>query len=128
MAKRILLAEDEPSVTRLIQVNLELAGYTLDCVADGEAALAAIRDALPDLLILDVTMPRLDGFEVLRALKSDPETAQLPVVMLTGKSDDESVFKAWQSGVDCYMTKPFDPAELATMVQRLLSEDERWDG
>ena len=125
--KRILIAEDEQPVARIVQVNLGREGYEVDWVPDGVAALAAVAENPPDLVILDVTMPQMDGFEVLRRLKSDPETSELPVIMLTGKSDDESVFKGWAEGVHSYMTKPFDPRDLTLMVERVLSDSENWD-
>jgi len=127
MVKRILLAEDEQPVARIVEVNLAREGYEVDWVTNGAAALEAVAANPPDLIILDVTMPQMDGFEVLRRLKSDPETSELPVIMLTGKSDDDSVFKGWAEGVHSYMTKPFDPRDLALVVERVLADSDNWD-
>ena len=73
----------------------------------------------PDLIVLDVMMPHMDGFEVLKRLKSDDKTKDIPVVMLTAKAQDADVFRGWASGVDCYLTKPFNPVELMTFVRRI---------
>ncbi len=127
MVKRILLAEDEQPVARIVEVNLAREGYEVEWVTNGAAALEAVAAQPPDLIILDVTMPQMDGFEVLRRLKSDPETSELPVIMLTGKSDDDSVFKGWAEGVHSYMTKPFDPRDLALVVERVLADSDNWD-
>lgn len=124
MAKQILVVEDEHPVARLIEVNLESAGYEVRVAANGAEALAALAEELPALMVLDVVMPQLDGFEVLRHLKSDPETADLPVVMLTARSDEQSIFQGWAEGVHCYMTKPFDPRDLLLLVERMLAEDD----
>ena len=98
MAKRILVVEDEHPVARLIQVNLEAAGYEVTIASGGEEALAALAVEMPALMVLDVVMPGLDGFEVLRQLKADPDTADLPVVMLTARTDEQSIFKDGPKG------------------------------
>lgn len=128
MAKRILVVEDERAVARTIQVNLDREGYQTELAANGSQALESIAAAAPDLVILDVVMPGMDGFEVLRALKADPETADIPVVMLTARSDEESILRGWSEGVHCYMTKPFDPRDLTAYVMRVLESDELTDG
>jgi len=124
MAKQILVVEDEHPVARLIQVNLEAAGYEVRVAANGAEALTALAEELPALMVLDVVMPQLDGFEVLRHIKSDPDTADLPVVMLTARSDEQSIFQGWAEGVHCYMTKPFDPRDLLLLVERMLAEQD----
>ncbi|MBI5833612.1 MAG: response regulator [Armatimonadetes bacterium] len=122
MAKLILVVEDEHPVARLIQVNLESVGYEVRVAANGAEALAALAEQMPALVVLDVVMPRMDGFEVLRHLKSDPDTADLPVVMLTARSDEQSIFQGWAGGVHSYMTKPFHPEDLLLLVERMLSD------
>jgi two-component system alkaline phosphatase synthesis response regulator PhoP/two-component system response regulator VicR len=129
MGKRILVVEDDSAVARLLQVNLEAAGYEVAWAADGREALARVAGELPDLIVLDVMMPVMDGFEVLRRLKGDLDTADVPVVMLTAKADEQSIFEGWAEGVHCYLTKPFDPGDLLLFIGRLMAtEDEAADG
>jgi len=119
MAKKILAVDDERHIVRLVEVNLQRAGYNVVTAFDGKEALEKVKSEQPDLVVLDVMMPYMDGFEVLRNLKADPSTAEIPVIMLTAKAQDADVFRGWQSGVDCYLTKPFNPMELLTFVKRI---------
>jgi len=128
MAERILAVDDEPHILRLIQINLERAGYTVELAKDGREALQKIADAPPDLVVLDVMMPYLDGFEVLRTLKRDPATRDLPVIMLTAKASDADVMAGWMDGVHCYLTKPFNPPELLNFVRRILRGEQEETG
>jgi CheY-like chemotaxis protein len=116
---RILVADDEPSILRLIQFHLARAGYEVRLARSGTEALEAVRAAAPDLVILDVMMPGPDGFQVLRALKDDPRTVEIPVIMLTARDRDGDIRRGWQQGNDCYITKPFDPEELRAVVDRM---------
>jgi len=118
--KHILTVDDETNIRRLLQVNLQRAGYRVTMACDGVEALESISLERPDLVVLDVMMPRMDGFEVLRRLRMDAATADLPVIMLTAKAQDADVFRGWQSGADCYLTKPFNPTELLVFVKRVL--------
>ncbi len=117
---RILAVDDEKHIVRLVQVNLERAGYEVHVAYDGRETLEKVPEVKPDLIVLDVMMPHMDGFTVLRTLKQNPETRDIPVIMLTAKAQDADVFKGWQSGVDSYLTKPFNPLELISFVQRIL--------
>jgi two-component system, OmpR family, alkaline phosphatase synthesis response regulator PhoP len=119
MPKKILAVDDERHIVRLVEVNLARAGYNVVTAFDGREALQKVESEKPDLVVLDVMMPFMDGFEVLRNLKANPETAEIPVIMLTAKAQDADVFRGWQSGVDCYLTKPFNPMELLTFVKRI---------
>jgi two-component system, OmpR family, alkaline phosphatase synthesis response regulator PhoP len=119
MPKKILAVDDERHIVRLVEVNLARAGYQVVTAFDGREALQKVEAEKPDLVVLDVMMPYMDGFEVLRNLKANPETAEIPVIMLTAKAQDADVFRGWQSGVDCYLTKPFNPMELLTFVKRI---------
>jgi two-component system, OmpR family, alkaline phosphatase synthesis response regulator PhoP len=119
MAKKILAVDDERHIVRLVEVNLQRAGYEVVTAFDGKEALEKVKAEKPDLVVLDVMMPFMDGFEVLRNLKANAETAEIPVIMLTAKAQDADVFRGWQSGVDCYLTKPFNPMELLTFVKRI---------
>lgn len=119
MPKKILAVDDEKHIVRLVQVNLERAGYEVVTANDGKEALQKVQEEKPDLVVLDVMMPYMDGFEVLQNLRRNPSTREIPVIMLTAKAQDADVFKGWQSGVDCYLTKPFNPMELLSFVKRI---------
>ena len=119
MAKKILAVDDEKHILRLVQINLEKAGYEVVTGSNGREALEKVRSEKPELVVMDVMMPEMDGFEALKQLKADPETANIPVIMLTAKAQDADVFHGWQSGADLYLTKPFNPMELLTFVKRI---------
>ena len=120
MPKKILAVDDERHIVRLVEVNLQRAGYEVVTAYDGKEALEKVKSENPDLVVLDVMMPYMDGFEVLQNLKKNPATRDIPVIMLTAKAQDADVFRGWQSGVDCYLTKPFNPRELTAFVKRIL--------
>lgn len=126
---RILAVDDEPNIVRLIQVNLERDGYTVETANNGAQALAKIRQNRPDLLVSDVMMPEMDGFELLANVRRDPMLADLPVIMLTAKAQDRDVMEGYTRGADMYLTKPFNPMELKQFVKRILaSASEDSDG
>jgi DNA-binding response OmpR family regulator len=123
MSKRLIFAvDDEPRITRLVQVNLERAGYDVAIACNGMEAMEALksRKIQPDLLLLDVTMPYMDGFEMLAELKTDPELARIPVIMLTARSRDEDILLAQDRGALRYLTKPIHPTELINHVNEAL--------
>ena len=120
-AWRILVVDDEPAIRRLVTVNLERAGYEVRQAADGEAALEELEGRHPDLIVLDVFMPGPNGFRVLEILKSDPRLASIPVLMLTAASRDDHVRRSMVTGADFHMTKPFNPADLLFVVDRMLA-------
>jgi len=128
MPKKILAVDDERHIVRLVQVNLERAGYTVVTAFDGREALEKVESEQPDLVVLDVMMPYMDGFEVLQTLRKNQSTRDLPVIMLTAKAQDADVFRGWQSGVDCYLTKPFNPMELISFVKRIFTSMNENDG
>lgn len=128
MAKKILTVDDERGIVRLVQVNLERRGYQVVTAFDGREGLDKVYSEQPDLVILDVMMPYMDGFEVLHQLQKDVRTRNIPVVMLTAKAGDADVFQGWKSGVSCYLTKPFNPAELLSIVRRILDAQDSGDG
>jgi len=119
MGKRILVVDDERHIVRLVQVNLERAGYEILTAYDGIEALDKVKTESPDMVVLDVMMPRMDGFEVLKNLQADPRYQNIPVIMLTAKAQDADIFKGWASGVSSYLTKPFNPRELLVFVERI---------
>jgi len=117
---KILIAEDSPTVRRVVAARLAADGYAVIEAADGEEALALAQSEQPDLLILDKVMPKLDGFEVVRALREDPRTRAMPIVMLTDRTGEDDVLGGLQLGVEEYMPKPFSPHELSARVRRTL--------
>jgi two-component system, OmpR family, alkaline phosphatase synthesis response regulator PhoP len=124
MTKHILAVDDELHIRRLVEINLRRVGYRVTTARDGQEALEQIQAERPDLVLLDVLMPRMDGFALLRRLKADALTARIPVMMLTARGEDAAIIEGWESGVCCYMPKPFHPAELLLLVGRLLEEIE----
>ena len=128
MAKKILAVDDEKHILRLVQINLEKAGYEVVTGTNGREAVEKVRSEKPELVVMDVMMPEMDGFEALKVLKGDPETAAIPVIMLTAKAQDADVFHGWQSGADLYLTKPFNPMELLTFVKRIFDAKDEAEG
>jgi two-component system alkaline phosphatase synthesis response regulator PhoP/two-component system response regulator VicR len=125
--KKIMAVDDERHIVRLIQVNLERSGFQVITAFDGPDALKKVETDRPDVIVLDVMMPKMDGFEVLKRLQANPETRNIPVIMLTAKAQDADVFRGWSSGVSAYLTKPFNPLELITFVKRILSGRDDYD-
>ena len=113
----ILVVDDEPAIARLVRARLQADEYAVITAANGEEALRLVEDERPDLIVLDVMMPDMDGFEVLRRLRAD---SQVPVIMLTARVSDSSKLRGLQGGADDYMTKPFNPDELAARVATVL--------
>jgi two-component system alkaline phosphatase synthesis response regulator PhoP/two-component system response regulator VicR len=124
MAKKILVVDDERHIVRLVEVNLSRAGYDVATAYDGVEALEKVEEEHPDMIVLDVMMPRMDGFEVLKRLQADADTQDIPVIMLTAKAQDADIFRGWSSGVSSYLTKPFNPRELLTFVERIFQSME----
>ena len=117
----ILLVEDDPDISELVSLRLQMSGYDVHAEFDGEAGLAAARELKPDLVVLDWMMPRLTGIEVCQALRGDPDTADLPVIMLTAKAQEADVQRGFAAGADDYVSKPFSPPELASRVDAVLA-------
>lgn len=115
--KRILVVDDEARMIDFIRMNLELEGFQVLEARSGIAAMETIRTQLPDLVILDIMMPQIDGFETLRMLR---EFSSIPVIILTAKSEGESKIRGLELGADDYVTKPFDPRELSWRVRAVL--------
>jgi twitching motility two-component system response regulator PilH len=123
MPKTILIADDSPTERRIFQRTLGGLGHTLLTAEDGEEAERMVREHRPDLLVLDIVMPAKNGFALCRELKADPEYADLPIVMVTSKSQDADRYWGERQGADVYLVKPFDPEDLLDAVRRLLDED-----
>ncbi len=124
MCSNILIADDEPDVLALVGANLKAAGFQVSSAADGSQALAIARRNPPDLAVLDLMMPDLNGFEVCRELKRHPDTANIAIVLLTARSDEVDRILGFELGVDDYMTKPFSPRELVLRIKAILRRRE----
>lgn len=116
---RALVVDDSRVIRELIAVNLELEGFEVTTAGDGERALELAAEFRPDVITLDVMMPRLNGFETVHRLRQDPRTAGIPVVMVTGRAQTADRERGDEVGVEAYLTKPFEPAELVDVVSRL---------
>lgn len=118
---RLVIAEDSPHMLRLLEMTLRKAGHTWTACSAGDAALAAVQAEKPDAALLDIIMPGMDGLEVLSALKEDPSTAGIPVIMLTARGHTLTREQAEKSGASAFLTKPFSPTELLTTIEQLTS-------
>jgi DNA-binding response OmpR family regulator len=119
MPTRLILAEDSETLGFVIHMKLQRGGYEVTWKRDGAAAWAAIQETLPDIVILDVMMPEMDGFEVLKRIKTTEGTWQIPVIMLTARAGQEDIAKGMQGGAVDYILKPFKPEDLLARVQRV---------
>jgi len=119
--KRILIVEDEESLLKLESILLTSRGYDVKGVTDGQAALDAVTSSKPDLVLLDIMLPVIDGFEVCRRIKSAEATRHIPVIMLTAKKSREDMARGEEVGADWYITKPFKSAMVIETIQRFLS-------
>jgi DNA-binding response OmpR family regulator len=118
--RRVLVVEDDPGILRQIAFNLESHGYRVETAMTGVQALKSLMRSRPDLLITDIMMPEMDGNELVASVRADSDLSDLPIIMLTARTQDEDMIQGYQSGTDLYLTKPFNPAELVTFVQRIL--------
>jgi two-component system phosphate regulon response regulator PhoB len=119
-AGRILVVEDEQDVAELIRYHLHRDGYDVTVTASGADALARAREAPPELLLLDVMVPQLNGWEVCRRLKQDPHTRRIPIIMVTGRAEEGDKVLGFELGADDYVTKPFSPRELLARVRAVM--------
>jgi len=120
MKARILAADDEPDALELIQVNLKSAGYDVITAADGNEALRKVRSVMPDLILLDIMLPEMDGLEICKTLRREKATAAIPIIMLTARAAEIDRVLGLELGADDYMTKPFSPRELILRVKNVL--------
>jgi CheY-like chemotaxis protein len=119
MPARVMVVEDDDMIRQLITVNIEIEGFEVIGAIDGQEALDRVKDVHPAVMTLDVMMPRLDGWETATRLRSDPETADIKLVLLSARAQQADLDRGEQIGVDAYLTKPFDPDELIDIVRRL---------
>lgn len=116
----MLVVDDDDVIRQLITVNLELEGFEVIPAVDGQDALDKVKDVQPDVVTLDVMMPRVDGWEAAARLREDPETAHVKVILLSARAQESDIQRGERIGVDAYLTKPFDPDELIDVVRRLV--------
>ena len=119
--KKILIANDRPEVVELVRVTLEGEDYQIAAASNGKEALKKARLEKPDLVLLDVVMPKMDGFEVCRKLRKDPETQEIPIIMLTAKGQEVDQEKGREVGARDYITKPFSPSALLVKIEEILA-------
>ena len=122
---RLLVVEDDPDIALLLAHSLGRAGFTVDTLTTGAEVVGAVRKALPDLLLLDLMLPGIDGLEICRALRGDPATAALPIIMLTARAEESDRIVGLELGADDYITKPFSPNEVVARVRALLRRTHR---
>jgi DNA-binding response OmpR family regulator len=120
MGERILIADDEPNIVVSLEYLMKREGFEVAVASDGEAALKAVASLRPDLILLDIMLPKKDGFEVCQQIRSNPEWRGVKVVMLTAKGRDTEVTKGLALGADAYVTKPFSTKDLVAQVRQLL--------
>jgi DNA-binding response OmpR family regulator len=119
---RILVVDDDRVIQQLLKVNLELEGYAIEVAEDGEEALDLFDEFRPNLVLLDIMMPKLDGWEVCRRLKQGVDTADVPIVLLSARAQEADVQRGIELGVAAYVTKPFDPIQLLDLVADILAK------
>lgn len=116
---RVLAVDDDPTILRLLQVNLEMEGHEVLTAENGQSALETIRSERPQVVLLDVMMPEMDGFQVCEQVRADAEIADTPVVFVSARAQQADLDRGYASGADAYITKPFDPLELIETIERL---------
>ncbi len=125
MLKRLLVVDDEPNLLRAVEAVLRGENFEITTARSGREALVAVAQSLPDLIVSDVRMPGMDGFQLARKLRASTHSALVPIVFLTAKDETEDRIEGFQSGVDVYLTKPFEPDELVAVIKSVLSRVER---
>ena len=121
MSKKVLIVDDEPNIVISLEFLVKKEGFTVAVAADGEEALAKVAEFSPDLILLDVMMPKKSGFEVCEALRADPARSGLKIIMLTAKGRDTEMAKGLALGADAYMTKPFSTKDLVAKIREILA-------
>lgn len=120
-SQRVLIVDDDPDIVEIVRINLEAAGFETLAAGDGAEGLEKVTADQPDLVVLDVLMPEMDGWEVLRRIERNPETAGVPVVMLTCRGEDADILRGLEDGAVEYITKPFYPENVVATVKILLN-------
>jgi CheY-like chemotaxis protein len=122
MRYKILVVDDEPALLRLMEFVLAKQGYTMLTATNGEEALQQAREQRPDLIVLDIMMPKLDGYQVAETLRADAELGRIPIIMLSAKAQEEDIERGVAAGVDRYVTKPFSPEQLVELASTYLGQ------
>ena len=122
MAEKILIVDDEPDIRKLLEFRLKTAGYEVITAKDGKSALKKAGEDSPDLIVLDVIMPDMNGFEICRLLKKSDRTKDIPVIMLTVLAHEEDLSKGLEKGASCFMSKPFNIIDLLAEIKTILTE------
>lgn len=125
MPKRLLVVDDEPNLLRAVAACLKAENYEVSTARSGHEALMQLAEAVPDLIISDIRMPGMDGYKLARQLRGAPRTALVPIIFLTAKDETTDRIEGFRAGIDAYLTKPFEPAELIAVVNGILSRVER---
>ena len=123
--ERILFVEDEPDIQELVRHNLSNEGYSVDCTGSGENALSKLKEYKPDLVLLDLMLPGMDGINVCKNIKSNSRTHDMPIIMLTAKREENDILEGFKAGADDYMTKPFSVRELSCRIKSVLSKNKK---
>jgi DNA-binding response OmpR family regulator len=121
----VLVVDDDPVILKLLEVNFEMDGFDVLAARDGDEALAVARASQPDVIVTDVMMPRSSGLDLLAALRSDPATKAIPVLLLSARAQATDVREGLEAGADDYVTKPFEPLDLVERVARLVERRDR---
>jgi DNA-binding NarL/FixJ family response regulator len=125
MSKRLLVVDDEPNLLRAVAACLKAAGYEVSTARGGREALVQLAEGVPDLVVSDIRMPGMDGYQLARQLRGSPRTMLVPIVFLTAKDETADRIEGFRAGVDAYLTKPFEPEELIAVVNGILNRVER---
>jgi len=123
--EKILIVDDEEDIIELLSYNLSREGYRVEGVQSGEEAIEKVRSAQPDIIVLDLMLPGIDGLEVCRILKNDPAAAYIPIIMLTAKGEDADIVAGLELGADDYITKPFSPRILLARIRAVIRRDKK---
>src|SRR5918992_877021 len=125
MAERLLVVDDEPNLLRAVAATLRAEGYEVTTARSARDALTHVARSVPDLVVSDIRMPGMDGYQLARSLRDSPRTSLVPIVFLTAKGETEDRVEGFRTGVDAYLTKPFEPEELLAVIRSILNRVER---
>jgi DNA-binding NarL/FixJ family response regulator len=125
MSKRLLIVDDEPNLLRAVAACLKAENYDVSTARSGREALLQLAESIPDLIVSDIRMPGMDGYQLARQLRGSPRTALVPIVFLTAKDQTADRIEGFRAGIDAYLTKPFEPEELIAVVNAILNRIER---